>query len=142
MQRLLKSVLLLAMLVLQAVSCTPIDEITSIDNQRLQQLLDDGVPLIDIRTPREWQSTGVISGSRLLTYSRRDSGSWLTQLQKIASPKQPVILICASGGRSSSAAKLLVRRAGFQAVYNARQGINGWLKAGRPVAKLEARPPR
>ncbi len=47
---------------------------------------------------------------------------------------QPLILCCASGGRSESAGAQL-RKAGFDKVYNLRGGMMEWQKAGQPVSR-------
>ncbi len=46
----------------------------------------------------------------------------------------PVILCCATGARSTSAATQL-RKAGFEKVYNLRGGMMEWQKAGQPVSR-------
>ena len=43
-------------------------EVIQVDNEALKQLLNAGVPLIDVRTASEWQQTGIIEGSHLLTF--------------------------------------------------------------------------
>ena len=43
-------------------------EVTHVDNTALERLLEAGAPIIDIRTPEEWGTTGVIEGSHLLTF--------------------------------------------------------------------------
>ena len=47
---------------------------------------------------------------------------------------QPLILCCASGGRSESAGAQL-RKAGFDKIYNLRGGMMEWQKAGQPVSR-------
>ena len=42
--------------------------VIDIDNGELAKLVASGVPLIDIRTSPEWQQTGVVPGSHLLTF--------------------------------------------------------------------------
>ena len=42
--------------------------IIDIDNVELGKLMAKGVPVIDIRTSPEWQQTGIIPGSHLLTF--------------------------------------------------------------------------
>ena len=47
---------------------------------------------------------------------------------------QPLILCCASGGRSESAGAQL-RKAGFDKIYNLRGGMMEWEKAGQPISR-------
>lgn len=112
-------------------------EIIDIDNAELDRLLKDGVPLVDIRLQKEWEETGIVGGSRLLTYfdeqGRHDDAAWLDKLKPIARPEQPVILICRSGNRTRAASQFLAQQAGYRTVYNVKSGIKGWIAGGKPV---------
>lgn len=109
----------------------------SVDSAGLARLAGGGVLVIDIRTEGEWKQSGVIAGSKLLTYvdeqGRVDQTAWLEQVRKFAQADQPVILICRSGKRSDAAARFLSQEAGYKTVYNANGGMNAWIKEGRPV---------
>ncbi len=115
-------------------------EVINIDSSQLARLAASGVPIIDIRTEGEWKSTGVVPGSKLLTFfdeSRRsDPPAWLAKLKTHAQANQPVILICRSGSRSLAAARFLSEQAGYATVYNASKGIIGWASEGRPVTPV------
>ena len=41
---------------------------TNVDNAQLKTLIAQGVPVYDIRRPEEWRQTGVVEGSRTLTF--------------------------------------------------------------------------
>ena len=73
-------------------------EVFKIDVARLEQLRERGVPVIDIRTPEEWNKTGVIEGSHLLPFAeargRYDLDAWVALLAAVAAPEEPVALIC------------------------------------------------
>ena len=43
-------------------------EVVNVDNAELARLAASGVPVIDVRTEGEWKQTGVIGGSKLVTY--------------------------------------------------------------------------
>ena len=58
----------LALALLCLATLTARAEIINIDNAELARLAASGVPVIDIRTEGEWKETGVIAGSRLLTF--------------------------------------------------------------------------
>lgn len=122
-------------------------EVIPIDSAELARLEAQGVPVVDVRTEREWKSDGVIAGSRFVTYfdesGRVDPAQWLAQLQaKIgSSPDQPVVLVCRSGRRSQVAARFLSERAGVKRVYNLADGLNGWSAAGRPLVPYPASGP-
>lgn len=116
-------------------------EVINIDNAELARLTAKGVPIIDIRTAGEWKSTGVIAGSRLLTFfderGNANPAQWLASAKGIAKPDQPVILICRSGNRTRAATEFLSSQAGYQTVYNVSSGLNGWLAEKRPVVPAE-----
>ncbi len=48
--------------------------------------------------------------------------------------EKPVVLVCARGGRSATAAQFLVTK-GYKTLYNLDGGTLGWIKAGHPVEK-------
>ena len=97
-----------------------------------------GVPLIDVRTAPEWEQTGIVPGSHLLTFfdtrGKADPATWLQKAKTIAKPGDPLIVICRSGHRSSAVSKFLSEQAGYAKVYNVRNGIRGWTMEGRPTA--------
>ena len=110
-------------------------EIANIDGAALQRLMQGGVPVVDVRTAAEWDKTGVIEGSRLLTFfdagGRYDVGAWMAEFGAIAGPDRPVALICHSGGRSSAVSRLLDRHFKYRRVYNVQGGIAKWIDEGR-----------
>jgi rhodanese-related sulfurtransferase len=112
-------------------------EVINVDNAELARLAASGAVVIDIRTAPEWNETGVLAGSKLLTFfderGQVDAPAWLAQLKTASKPGQPVILICRSGNRSRTAAQFLTQQMGYKTVYNVTAGINGWAKEGRPV---------
>lgn len=115
-------------------------EVVNIDNAELAKLVASGVPLIDIRTEGEWKSTGVIRGSRLLTFfderGQADPRRWLEKALPIAKPEQPVILICRSGNRTREASRFLSEQGGYRTVYNVSRGLAGWVGEGRPLVSV------
>ncbi len=112
-------------------------EVVEVDNAQLARLLAAGVPIIDIRTEGEWRESGIVSGSKLLTFfderGRSDPPAWLQKVQGVAKPAQPVIVICRSGNRTRAASQFLSEQAGYQMVYNVKGGIRAWEKEGRPL---------
>lgn len=118
-------------------SCPALAEVINIDNAELARLTAKGVPVIDIRTAGEWNGTGVIAGSKLLTFfderGNANPAQWLASAKGIAKPDQPLILICRSGNRTRAATQFLSEQAGYKTVYNVSSGLNGWLAEKRPV---------
>lgn len=128
--------LVFAVILLSACSDPP--PYTNVDNQGLQQLLESSVTLIDIRRPEEWRETGVVDGSRGMTFvdaSGRLIPGFLDTFSAKVSPDQPVVLICRTGNRTDVLGRHLVEKMGYSQVYNVRDGIMGWLGEGRPVIR-------
>jgi rhodanese-related sulfurtransferase len=117
-------------------------EVVNIDNAELTRLLAAGAAVIDVRTEPEWKGTGVLAGSKLLTFfdekGQVDAPAWLAQLKTATKPGQSVILICRSGNRSRTAAQFLTQQAGYKTVYNVTAGMNGWASEGRAVVPAKA----
>jgi len=113
-------------------------DIVDIDNAALARLSASGIPVIDIRTRPEWEETGIVPGSHLLTFfderGKADPAAWLEKAKRIAKPGDPVIVICRTGNRTRVLSQFLTQQAGYAKVYNVRNGIVAWGKEGRPVA--------
>ena len=112
----LRSILVVAALVIASELLRA--EVTKVDVATLEQLREAGVPVIDIRTPEEWNHTGVIDGSHLLTFAdaggHYDIDEWASRLAAIVAPKEPIALICGSGRRSSIASRILDRQFAYE----------------------------
>ena len=111
---------------------------SNIDNETLQQRLEAGVPIIDIRRPEEWKQTGVIAGSKLLTaFDKRGRlvKSFPQELAKLVGPDQEFMLLCRTGNRTAVIANALSQRGGYNQVVNVEKGITEWIKQGRPVTR-------
>jgi rhodanese-related sulfurtransferase len=109
----------------------------NINNDEFKQLMEQGVAVIDVRTPSEWNKTGVVEGSHLLMFyddqGKYDLNAWLEGVAEIASKEEPLILICHSGGRTKQLGKYLANVAGYQEVYNVKRGIAYWIKKNNSV---------
>jgi len=60
-------------------------------------LLQQGAAIIDVRRPEEWQVTGIVAGSKLLTFFDAQGQSqpekWLQQLNLLVPSDCPLVLI-------------------------------------------------
>jgi rhodanese-related sulfurtransferase len=111
---------------------------TNVNNQGLESLLTQGVPLYDVRRPDEWRQTGVVEGSRKLTFvdaNGRLQPGFLDTLTREVGKDEPVVLICRTGNRTDVLARHLVEKMGYSRVYNVRDGITRWIGDGRPVSR-------
>ena len=126
-----------ALLALLLSAWPAVAEVVQLDNRTLEQLMAEGVAVVDVRTPGEWQATGVVEGSHLLTFfdekGRYDARAWLAELERLVPGGQPVILICATGGRTGVISKFLSQDVGRAGVHNVTGGISTWIGANKPV---------
>ena len=116
-------------------------EIVEVNNDKIDKLINVGVPLVDIRTEREWYETGVIDQSNLLTFFDKYGASkveeWITNFEKIAGRQDPVIIICRSGRRSRTVANYLVQKENYLTVYHATNGIKSWIESNNKIVEPE-----
>jgi len=112
---------------------------SDIGNEALKAKLAAGATVIDIRRPDEWQATGVIPGSHLVTFfdaNGKVNPDFGPELQKlISSPSDEVVFICRTGNRSQALSEYLAGQAGFTNVVNVQNGIMNWIKDGGEVTK-------
>ena len=108
-------------------------EIFEVDNNKIIKLMKNGVPLIDIRTEKEWYQTGIIKDSKTLTFFDKEGNfdikKWMRKLKKIASEDDPLIIICRSGRRSRIVSNYLNSKAGYKTIFHATNGIIAWKDA-------------
>lgn len=76
-----------------------------------RRLVAAGARLVDVRSPEEF-SAGHLPGARNIPVDELSG-----RLDEIGPRDQPVVVYCASGGRSASAARMLAG-AGFTRVHN------------------------
>jgi rhodanese-related sulfurtransferase len=116
-------------------------EVGNLSNQQMKEMMAENVPIIDIRRPDEWQSTGVVKGSQLLTFfdarGNFDMEKWLADLDKIAGKNDKFILICRSGNRTGQVANFLDKKLGYTKVYHLQRGIKNWIKSGDKVVSAK-----
>ncbi|MDA3971010.1 MAG: rhodanese-like domain-containing protein [Desulfobulbaceae bacterium] len=100
----------------------------SISPSQAVQLIADKTDLLilDARTTREIRQYGAIANSE-----QADIRGIVQEGLPI--PKtQPVLVVCAVGGRSYAVGKFLVKQ-GHTEIYNLSGGLDNWTKAGMPV---------
>ena len=111
---------------------------SNISNTKLQELLDQGILLVDIRRKEEWQQTGIVKGSKTITFfdkTGRINNDFVPQFTAIAKPDQPIMLICRTGNRTQAVSTALVQQLGYKNVMNVTNGIVGWMAEKRSVDK-------
>ena len=114
-------------------------EIYEVNNEKIKMLLEDSVPLIDIRTEGEWHETGVINSSHLLTFFDKDGNydfkKWMIEVEEIADENGPVIIMCRSGRRSRIVSNMIIKKNSEYLIYHATNGIKSWIKFSNTTVK-------
>ena len=110
-------------------------------DQAMRLAMSGEIVVVDVRSPQEWQQTGVPAGARLVTIHQPDGLIGFIDAMGDALGEdrdRPIALICARGNRSSVASSALAE-AGYSQVYNIREGMfgspdgPGWLARGLPT---------
>jgi rhodanese-related sulfurtransferase len=96
--------------------------------------------IVDIRTPKEWETTELIAHSQPLQFfdqdGRYEMAQWLSQLKSLQkNPQQPLVLVCRTGNRSHKLAEMLINDLGMKPVYHLSNGIVSWIKEGKAMEK-------
>ena len=114
-------------------------EVIKVNNEEIIELMQNGVPIVDIRTSNEWVDTGVIDDSNLLTFFDKDgkynTDLWLSKLERLIDIDKPFILICRSGKRSGRASKYLDEQFNYEKLYDATNGMLSWINAKNKIVK-------
>lgn len=96
--------------------------VKNVSSEEANKLLKENKELLilDVRTPSEFKS-GHISGAKSLPVGEFASGLDIFEKYK----EKPVIVHCASGGRSPAAVRILLKH-GFKKIYHMNHGLIGW----------------
>ena len=115
-------------------------EVVNVNNEQILELSKKNVPIIDIRRSSEWEQTGVVPKSILLTFFDKNGKynfeKWYSNLNLKVEQGKPIILICRTGRRTRIIAEMMDKKLGYM-VYNAKNGITSWIDAKLPTAKPE-----
>lgn len=113
-------------------------ETIDINNDEIRKLIKNNVPIVDIRTSDEWNQTGVIPNSILLTFFKKNGTynfeTWHKELGYVIDTNKPYVLICRSGRRTKIVSEMIDKKID-KLVYNASSGINSWLQSNLKVVK-------
>jgi rhodanese-related sulfurtransferase len=94
--------------------------VETVEKVTFQQLMENNYPLIDVRTPQEFQG-GHIENATNIDFNAADFTDKISALDK----ETPFLIYCAVGGRSARAASLM-KSLGFKKVYELKGGYNNW----------------
>ena len=105
---------------------TAFAEIVNVNNEQIKELSKINIPIVDIRRSSEWDQTGVVPNSILLTFFDKKGNynldEWYNQLRLKINEGEPIILICRTGRRTKIIAEMMDKKFD-NVVYNAKDGI-------------------
>ena len=85
-----------------------------------QALVDSKIKIIDIRTPSEWKTTGVVKGSYPITFfdeqGNYNAEVFLDKLNKVVKKGEKFALICNSGNRTQVVGTFLGKQQGYNVI--------------------------
>ncbi len=85
-----------------------------------EKLIDSKIKIIDIRTPGEWKTTGLVKGSiPIMFFDERGNynmDAFLAELNKKVKKNERFALICNSGNRSHTLGTYLGKQLGYNIV--------------------------
>ena len=105
-------------------------------------LQQDLIRMIDVRSRPEWTDTGVADGTWPISLHEDRFAERLLAAREQAEGR-PVVLICATGGRSGRVMRSL-RQAGYSGFLDVSEGMlgsaagPGWIAGGYPVVGVDA----
>lgn len=127
------AILLLATTLMADYSAQPIDK----------KLIDSKIKIIDIRTPSEWKTTGLVKGSYPIMFFDEQGNynveSFLGKLNKVVKKGEKFALICNSGNRTQIVGNFLGKQQGYN-VIDLQGGIQYAIGKKIPLEPYKAKP--
>ena len=105
-------------------------DIVDVNNGQIKELSKNNITIVDIRRISEWDQTGVVPKSILLTFfdkeGRYNFNEWYEKLRLEIDEGKPIILICRTGRRTKIIAEIMDKKFD-NVIYNAKNGITSWI---------------
>lgn len=106
--------------------------------REILELSKKNIPIIDIRRSSEWEQTGIVPKSILLTFFDKNGkynfDQWYSNLRLKIGEGRPIILICRTGRRTKIIAEMMNKKLD-NLIYNAQNGITSWIEAKLPTVR-------
>ena len=106
-------------------------DIVDVNNEQIKELSKINIPIVDVRRSSEWNQTGVVPKSILLTFFDKEGkynfDEWYEKLRLEIDEGKPIILICRTGRRTKIIAKMMEIKKFDNVIYNAKSGITSWI---------------
>ncbi len=115
-------------------------EFQSINAVQMLKIQKDGGAIIDIRTPAEWEETGVIEGTTKIMFFDETGGynieKFMSEFKKVVKDQnQSFVLICRSANRTKTLGHYLAQNLGYINTKDLDGGISKWISEGKKVVK-------
>lgn len=102
----------------------------SVDPVRTTELINhEDATIVDVRPIADFNQGHIVGA---INIPMNGFANQLKQIEK--HKKRPIVVNCRSGAQSAAACKIL-RKQGFEKVYNLRGGILAWQNANLPVTR-------
>ena len=116
-------------------------DIVDVNNEQIKELSKNNIPIVDIRRSSEWDQTGVVPKSILLTFFDKEGNynydEWYEKLRLEIDEGKPIILICRTGRRTKIIAKMMEIKNFDNIIYNAKSGITSWINQNLIIVKTQ-----
>ncbi|WP_419771244.1 MAG: rhodanese-like domain-containing protein [Candidatus Marinarcus sp.] len=121
-------------------STTLFAEFKAYNVQELQESINAGIKVIDIRDAKQWEETGTIPTSYTITFSDKNDTlavkKWMYKFNRIVKNKQqPFVLVSQDSAKSEDVGKFLNKTYGYKNIYYLKGGISSWTNDKKTVVK-------
>lgn len=106
-------------------------DIREVDVQAAKAMLEQGAIVIDVRGAEAFAANH-IAGAVLMPLDQLRAA---IPSSLAAAKAQRIVVYCGDGARSGPEGTSILNQAGFSNAVNLKGGIEGWKKAGMPIAK-------
>ena len=112
------------------------EQLLSLQKEKIFLLMEKKLILIDIRTKKEWQFTGVIEGSyEISAFDSKGNlnSNFLKMYKKNVKENDHVVFISDKGEVSSILANGFIENLGMKNIYSLKGGIQEWIIKGNKI---------
>jgi rhodanese-related sulfurtransferase len=108
-----------------------------------QKIIDSKIKIIDIRTPSEWKTTGLVQGSIPIMFfdekGNYNTETFVGELNKVVKKGEKFALICNSGSRTQVVGNFLGKQLGYN-VIDLQGGIQYAIGKKMPLEPYKPKP--
>jgi rhodanese-related sulfurtransferase len=105
--------------------------VRDVDAAAAKQLMDAGAVIIDVRGKEAFLDHHIAGA---LTMPLDELRTRVTAEKKTIALDRPIVIYCGDGARSGPEGTYVMNQAGYAGAVNLKGGLEGWQKAGLPMA--------